>query len=166
MLPHKSFVSASDSVRGNDMRSWAEDAEDLLVHGLLATTTPKTFLDVGANHPTANSVTYFLSLRGWTGVAVDPNPSFEPLWNAERPQDRFIRAGASSSAGHLDFHEFDPDVLSTFDSQRSRGQRPVEWCISVRSSTPVFMLGGLEFERDVVLEVEDGRVVHGEVAAV
>jgi hypothetical protein len=45
-------------------------------------------------------------------------------------------------------------------------QRPVEWCISVRSSTSVFMLGGLEFEREVLLEVEDGRVVHGEVAAV
>jgi hypothetical protein len=45
-------------------------------------------------------------------------------------------------------------------------QRPVEWCISVRSSTSVFMLGGLEFERDVLLEVEDGRAVHGEVAAV
>ena len=45
-------------------------------------------------------------------------------------------------------------------------QRPVEWCISVSPSTSVFMLGGLEFERDVLLEVEDGRVVHGEVAAV
>jgi hypothetical protein len=46
------------------------------------------------------------------------------------------------------------------------GQRPVEWCISVRSSTSVSMLGGLEFEREVLLEVEDGRAVHGEVAAV
>jgi hypothetical protein len=46
------------------------------------------------------------------------------------------------------------------------GQRPVEWCISVSSSTSVFMLGGLEFERDVLLEIEDGRAVHGEVAAV
>ena len=46
------------------------------------------------------------------------------------------------------------------------GQRPVEWWISVRSSTMVFMLGGLKFERDGLLEVEDGRAVHGEVAAV
>lgn len=45
-------------------------------------------------------------------------------------------------------------------------QRPVEWWISVRSSTMVFMLGGFEFERDCLLEIEDGRVVHGEVAAV
>ena len=30
----------------------------------------------------------------------------------------------------------------------------------------VFMLGGLEFERDGLLEIEDGRAVHGEVAAV
>ena len=51
-----------------------------------------------------------------------------------------------------------------------RGQRPVEWWISVRSSTMVFMLGGLEFEReferDCLLEVEGERAVHGEVAAV
>jgi len=49
---------------------------------------------------------------------------------------------------------------------RPLGQRPVEWCISVGSSTSVFMLGGLEFERDGLLEIEDGRAVHGEVAAV
>ena len=30
----------------------------------------------------------------------------------------------------------------------------------------VFMLGGLELERDGLLEIEDGRAVHGEVAAV
>ena len=30
----------------------------------------------------------------------------------------------------------------------------------------VFMFGGLEFERDGLAEVEDGRAVHGEVAAV
>ncbi len=47
-----------------------------------------------------------------------------------------------------------------------RWQRPVEWCISVSSSTSVSMLGGLEFERDGLLEIEDGRTVHGEVAAV
>jgi hypothetical protein len=45
-------------------------------------------------------------------------------------------------------------------------QRPVEGCISVSPLTSVFMLGALEFERDGLLEVEDGRTVHGEVAAV
>jgi hypothetical protein len=30
----------------------------------------------------------------------------------------------------------------------------------------VFVFGGLEFERDVLLEIEDGRAVHGQVAAV
>jgi hypothetical protein len=33
------------------------------------------------------------------------------------------------------------------------GQRPVEWCISVSPSMSVFMLGGLELERDVLIEV-------------
>ena len=45
-------------------------------------------------------------------------------------------------------------------------QRPVEWCISASLSTSVFVFGGLEFERDVLLEIEDGRAVHGQVAAV
>ncbi len=34
------------------------------------------------------------------------------------------------------------------------------------SLTLVFMLGSLKFERNVLLEIEDGRTVHGEVAAV
>ncbi len=117
------------------------DGEDVLIANLVAETTPQTFLDVGANHPVTNSVTHLLSLRGWTGVAVDPNPSFEPLWNAERPQDRFVCAGASSSAGHLDFHEFDPDVLSTFDSQRSRVLRAEDVARFVRTtSVPIVTL--------------------------
>ncbi len=95
----------------------------MLIANLIAETTPKAFLDVGANHPVVNSVSYLFSLRGWTGVAVDPNPGFEPLWRAERPRDRFICAGASSSAGSMDFHEFDPDVLSTFDLKRSKALR-------------------------------------------
>lgn len=45
------------------------------------------------------------------------------------------------------------------------GQRPVEWCVSVRSSTMSFMLGGLELKRDGLVELEGGDVVHGEVAA-
>jgi len=36
----------------------------------------------------------------------------------------------------------------------------------VTFSTTVFMLGGLEFERGVLLEGEAGRMVHGEVAVV
>jgi hypothetical protein len=49
---------------------------------------------------------------------------------------------------------------------RRRGQRPAEWWILVRSSTMVFTLGGLEFERDCLLEVEGERALHGEVAEV
>ena len=45
-------------------------------------------------------------------------------------------------------------------------QCPVELGASVSSSTSVFMVGSLEYERDALLEVEDGLLVHGEVAAV
>jgi hypothetical protein len=45
-------------------------------------------------------------------------------------------------------------------------QRPVEWWISVPSSTTWCRFGVLEFERDGLLEIEDGRAVHGEVATV
>ena len=31
-----------------------------------------TFVDVGANNPIANSVTYYFYLREWTGINIEP----------------------------------------------------------------------------------------------
>jgi FkbM family methyltransferase len=38
------------------------------------------FVDIGANHPTFISNTYFLELRGWTGLAFEPQEHVRKLW--------------------------------------------------------------------------------------
>lgn len=45
---------------------------------------PGFFVEVGANHPRANSNSLLLEQRGWRGVAFDPIASFKPMWEKER----------------------------------------------------------------------------------
>lgn len=45
---------------------------------------PGFFVEVGANHPRANSNTLLLEQNGWKGVAFDPIAAFKPMWEKER----------------------------------------------------------------------------------
>lgn len=45
---------------------------------------PGFFVEVGANHPRANSNTLLFEQKGWRGVAFDPIASFKPMWEKER----------------------------------------------------------------------------------
>lgn len=101
--------------------SFSEDLEDVICSRLVDETTPATYLDIGANHPVENSVTYFFYRRGWRGVAVDPLPQFAHLWADHRAEDVLLTAAigaGGSTEGVMDFFEYDPSVLSTGDPDR------------------------------------------------
>lgn len=103
------------------MDSFSEDLEDVICSRLVDDTTPARYLDIGANHPVENSVTYFFYRRGWRGVAVDPLPQFGHLWADHRAEDVLLTAAigaADSSEDVMDFFEYDPSVLSTGDPDR------------------------------------------------
>lgn len=104
-------------------RNWAIStsiyAEDLLVDRILRPGPQGTYVDVGANHPLEGSNTYRLSLRGWSGLAIDPNPRFAGDFKRLRPRDTHLVMGVSQRPGRLTYFEFDHDHLNTLSPERA-----------------------------------------------
>jgi hypothetical protein len=75
------------------------------------------YVDIGASHPFRISNTYSLYRTGWSGVAVDPIPSFNVLYRLWRKRDSFVNIGIAPVEGRLTYFELIPSVLSTFNAE-------------------------------------------------
>ncbi|MGV8978007.1 MAG: FkbM family methyltransferase [Cellulomonas sp.] len=60
--------------------------------------TDGRYVEVGANHPSIDSVTRAFYDRGWSGITVEPVAHFAELHRASRPRDRLVEAAVSSSS--------------------------------------------------------------------
>ena len=76
------------------------------------------FIEVGANHPQRNSLTYLLERMGWCGMLVDPlSACYEKLLKA-RPRSRSFRCACvgPDKVGTLTLHAPDPSsVVATVE---------------------------------------------------
>ncbi|MEW5685516.1 MAG: FkbM family methyltransferase [Pseudomonadota bacterium] len=70
---------------------------------------PGFFVEVGANHPRANSNSLLLEERGWRGVSFDPIASFAPMW-AEARKTPFHNVAISAQRETRRFVEILADV--------------------------------------------------------
>jgi hypothetical protein len=95
--------------------SFSQFGEDLVLQILLQPGREGTYVDVGANHPIKGSNTFRLYLRGWNGLAIDPNPSFASEFKKFRPRDRYLTEGVALERSTLTYHAFEDDVYNTFD---------------------------------------------------
>jgi FkbM family methyltransferase len=83
--------------------SWSQAGEDLALDLLLETIeVEKFYLDIGAHDPNRFSVTRKLYSRGWTGIDIDGNPSYEKKFRKFRPNNRFLNV----CVGNLPQYEF------------------------------------------------------------
>ena len=64
------------------------------------------FVEVGANHPTRRSQTWFLEQQGWRGLLVEPNPVLCEELRTDRPNSRVFEMalGSSREVGEADLH--------------------------------------------------------------
>tara|TARA_A100001015_G_C15038662_1_gene738026 strand:- start:3348 stop:3815 length:468 start_codon:yes stop_codon:yes gene_type:complete len=74
---------------GDSNSQWAQDwygYQNFFKHANIDTSSPGTFVDVGAFHPFmySNSL-FFEQCLGWKGVLVEPNPHWAPYHLAYRP---------------------------------------------------------------------------------
>lgn len=77
--------------------SFAQNGEDVILNRVLAGVENGAYVEVGANHPRIDSVSRSFYDRGWSGIAVEPNPYYAALYRAERPRDRTIEAAVTGS---------------------------------------------------------------------
>src|SRR5258705_11160446 len=60
---------------GSTPTSFAQNREDVIAWEYFDRKTDGFFVEVGANHPTELSQTWFLEQHGWKGILVEPLPA-------------------------------------------------------------------------------------------
>lgn len=81
-----------------------------LLDFLLDHKTSGFFLDIGANHPSYNSNSFFFeSQRSFTGIAFDPLRNYAELWSAQRPGTKFLNIALGETNGEVQFFEHQND---------------------------------------------------------
>ena len=113
------------------MISHAQNSEDVILDRALRADTG-FYVDVGVASPTIASVTKHFYDLGWSGINIEPLPSYAAELRLERPRDTTIEAVAGSAPGRSTLYvvETDPD-LSTLDSERQ-----VELAAEGEATTP------------------------------
>ena len=105
--------------------SWAQNAEDVMLLRIFGHKKHGTWIDVGANHPSHDSVTRNFYEMGWRGINVEPVEEMYRLLVENRPGDINLCCGVSDHAGemtfyrdesHLDWSTFDRDAASQYEA--------------------------------------------------
>jgi FkbM family methyltransferase len=96
------------------MVSYAQNGEDVVLWRALGNVSAGRYVEVGANHPSHDSITRAFYDRGWSGITVEPVPYFADLQRAERPRDHLVQAAISNSgAAEITLHVVPGTGLST-----------------------------------------------------
>jgi FkbM family methyltransferase len=96
--------------------SYAQNAEDIRLWRVFSSISSGCYVDVGAGDPASGSVTKLFYDRGWSGLNIEPGPTYARLAEA-RPRDVNIRAaiGPQDDASVSFFLTFPDPGMSTLD---------------------------------------------------
>lgn len=117
------------------MISYAQNFEDVLLRRALHDVERGFYVDVGAQHPTVDSVTYHFYKQGWRGINVEPHPHYFAALQKKRARDVNVSAAISNRRDELSFYFVDDTGLSSLDPQslqiaREKGYRAYERKVS------------------------------------
>jgi len=99
---------------GASLESFAQNQEDVLAWDYFDRKRDGFFVEVGANHPTDLSQTWFLEQRGWKGILVEPLPACCEKLRAVRQHSVICEAaaGAPEQVGEATLNVAQSDVWS------------------------------------------------------
>ncbi len=137
VLPHSQLV-------------YAQSGEDLILANLFykLNINKPSYLDVGANHPSYISNTYFFYLRGSRGVCVEPNFYLYKKIKQVRPSDVILNVGVGvDEQAEADFYLFPKNAhgLSTFSKKEAE-----HW-----KNVGMKNLGKIEYEKIIKVPLLD-----------
>jgi len=97
-LTAASYASRDDILKQEKIYSGGN--EELIVRHFFNDRKNGVFVDVGCWHWHKHSVTAYLEKRlGWSGIAIDALPHFEPGWKKHRPKSKFFQYAVTSKSG-------------------------------------------------------------------
>ncbi len=95
--------------------------EDILIDYLLGFKKNGFYVDIGANDPDFPGHTKRFYLKGWNGIAVEPQKKLYERLCKKRPRDTNLRIAIDSEAGKATFYELpDMDVGSTLNATMAK----------------------------------------------
>jgi FkbM family methyltransferase len=87
--------------------SYAQNGEDAVLARLFRDATG-FYIDIGAGHPVADSVTKYFSDRGWRGMNIEPLPEEHALLCEDRRRDINVRAAITDRNGRVTLYPGPP----------------------------------------------------------
>lgn len=93
--------------------SSAQNFEDIMLWRALAKIEQGSYVDIGAQDPSLDSVSKLFYDQGWRGINVEPTPHYADLLRRWRPDEVVVQAAVGAKSGVLNFYEFPDTGLST-----------------------------------------------------
>ena len=113
--------------------SYAQNFEDIRLWRALQSVENGFYLDIGANHPTDDSVTRAFYDHGWRGINIEPVSTYYEALCQQRPNDINLQCVAGENAESLTFYTIADTGLSTVEASVARQHR--ESGMDVREQT-------------------------------
>ena len=85
--------------------SYAQNFEDVLLNRVFKNNTKGFYIDVGALHPSFESVTKAFYNRGWSGINIEPIKDYYNIIHQERSRDINLNIALSNYSGNLEFFQ-------------------------------------------------------------
>jgi FkbM family methyltransferase len=106
--------------------SYAQNFEDIMLWRSLKHIAGGKYIDIGAQDPIVDSVSFLFYKHGWRGLHVEPSPAYAESLRRERPDEIVIQAAVARKSGMKKFYEIPTTGLSTGDreiaeSHKNRG---------------------------------------------
>jgi FkbM family methyltransferase len=101
--------------------SYAQNYEDLMLWKALHEVTDGFYIDIGAQDPQIDSVSFGFYERGWRGVHVEPVPNYADKLRLGRPDETVLQVAIGSGGPLLKFWAVPGSGWSTGDEELARG---------------------------------------------
>jgi FkbM family methyltransferase len=119
--------------------SYAQNFEDVMLWRALGHIEHGFYVDIGAQHPTVDSVSKAFYEKGWRGVHVEPTAGYAEMMRRERPGDLVVQGAVASRHGLLPFFEIPDSGLSTASAEIAEHHRTEGWAINPTIVTSMTM---------------------------
>jgi FkbM family methyltransferase len=104
--------------------SYAQNAEDVILARVFQGRATGRYVDIGAGHPSEDSVTKHFYDLGWRGINVEPMPSLAAELSRARPEDVNLVIAVGAKPGEAMLHVVDGQWgRSTLDDGLARSYR-------------------------------------------
>jgi FkbM family methyltransferase len=130
-------------------------------HCLQLVDSPKLFIDIGCNHPTVHSNSFFFeSNQGYKVIAIDALTEISNLWSRTRPNAEFIECAVGNKTEKVEFEVVEGgDNESMFSSvcgysSKTKSKETVKRIVTVRRLDDILSSLGINQAGIVSIDIE------------